>query len=71
MLSRLIYLLTLRLFGWLVFLARSDVAKDTEILVLWHQVAVLRRQIARPKPDWAAMPPWLGCCPGTCACTGS
>ncbi len=43
----------IRLFGWLVLLARSDAAKDTEILVLRHEVAVLRRQVARPKPDWA------------------
>src|SRR5208282_2427829 len=42
-----------RVFGWLVLLARSDAAKDTEILVLRHKVAVLRRQVARPKPDWA------------------
>jgi hypothetical protein len=34
-------------------LARSDASKDTEILVLRHEVAVLRRQVARPKPDWA------------------
>jgi transposase InsO family protein len=42
-----------RLFSWLVLLARSDVAKDVEILVLRHEVAVLRRQVSRPKPDWA------------------
>ena len=42
-----------RVLGWLVLLARSDAAKDTEILVLRHEVAVLRRQVARPKPDWA------------------
>ena len=42
-----------RLFGWLALLARSDVSKNVEILVLRHEVAVLRRQVACPKPDWA------------------
>jgi putative transposase len=41
-----------RLFGWLVLLAQSDASKDVEILVLRQEVAVLRRQVARPKPDW-------------------
>jgi putative transposase len=50
---RLIYLLMIRLFGWPAFLTRSDAAKDTEILALRHEVAVLRRQVTRPKPDWA------------------
>ena len=53
MLLRLTYLFMVRVFGSLVLLARSDPVKDAEILVLQHEVAVLRRQVARPGPHWA------------------
>jgi len=46
---RLSYLAVLRVFGWLALLARSDRAKDAEILILRHQVAVLQRQARTPR----------------------
>jgi len=50
---RFAYLAVLRVFGWLALLARSDRAKDAEILLLRHQVAVLQRQAGTPKLSWA------------------
>jgi putative transposase len=43
----------IRVFGWLALLGRSETSKDAEIMMLRHEIAVLRRQAARPKPDWA------------------
>ena len=48
MLFRLAYLLMIRLFAWLALLARSNTSKDVEILVLRHEIAVLRRSQPRP-----------------------
>jgi hypothetical protein len=46
---RFAYLAVLRAFGWLALLGRSDWARDAEILILRHQVAVLRRQVKAPR----------------------
>ena len=74
MLISVLYLFMVRVFGWLALLARSGTSKEVEILVLRHEVAVLRRQVARPKPGWAdraVIAALARLLPPTCGCTGS
>jgi len=50
---RLLYLIFARVCSWLVLLGRSSASKDIELLVLRHEVAVLRRTEPKPHWDWA------------------
>lgn len=50
---RLLYLFFLQLLNLLLLLGRSSTSKDIELLVLRHEVAVLRRAHPKPRLDWA------------------
>jgi putative transposase len=63
---RLLYLLSCQVLRWLALLARSAAAKDAELLMLRHEVVVLRRQVAPPRVDWAdraVLAGWRACYP--------
>jgi hypothetical protein len=47
---RLLYLIFDRFLDWLVLLRRTPASKDVELLVLRHEIAVLRR--TNPNPAW-------------------
>jgi hypothetical protein len=50
---RLFCLIVTRVFGWLALPGRGQAPGNAEIMVRRHEVAVLRPQVMRPKPDWA------------------
>jgi hypothetical protein len=70
----LAYLMLARVLSWLALLARSEAAKDVEILVLRHEVAVLRRHHPSPRLNWvdrALLTALTRPCRSNCAGCGS
>jgi len=69
---RLLYLIFQHLLGLLLLLGRTSSTKDIELLVLRHEVAVLRRTNPKPHLTWRTgppSPPSSGVCQRGCALT--
>jgi len=52
-LLRLLYLIFQQILGLVLLMGRTSSSKDVELLVLRHEVAVLRRTYPRPRLGWA------------------
>jgi hypothetical protein len=53
MVVRLVYVIAVRVLGWLALLSRHRSGLIVEVLMLRHEIAVLRRQVSRPRPSWS------------------
>ena len=52
MIVRLVYVVAVCVLGWLSLLARRRSGLIVEVLMLRHELAVVRRQVTRPRPSW-------------------
>jgi hypothetical protein len=70
---KLIYQLVLKVFAWLVFLARNDAANHASYSCcgMRSRFCVFRSGSAKPSWTRRCWPRWLGFCHESCALTGS
>jgi hypothetical protein len=52
MIVRVVYLAAVRVLGWLALLSHRRSGLIVEVLVLRHELSVLRRQVTKPRPSW-------------------
>jgi hypothetical protein len=52
MIVGVVYIVAVRVLGWLALLARRRSGLIVEVLVRRHELAVVRRQVTRPRPSW-------------------
>ena len=53
MIVRVVYLIAVQVLGWLALLSRRRSGLIVEVLVPRHELAVLRRQVTKPRPSWS------------------
>ena len=71
---RLLYLITVWVFAWLVLLGRSQASKDAEVMILRHESRCFAVRSPGPRRTGPIVPSWRhwpGTCQPCCAPAGS